>query len=114
VAVATFETVKSELATLKAKVQGDEVARLVEQGLAEGRLLPAQKEWEVELGEANLAALTKYLGATAPIAALPGSQTGGRAPEKTATNPEGLTAEELAVCTATGIDAKDFAAAKAA
>lgn len=114
VAVATFEAVKQELATLTAKIQGDEVTRLVEQGLEEGRLLPAQKDWAVDLGQTNLAALTKYLDATAPIAALSGSQTGGRPPEKTVDNPEALTAEELAVCTATGIEPKDFAAAKAA
>lgn len=114
VAVATFESVKKELATLTAKIQGDEVTRLVEQGLEEGRLLPAQKEWAIELGQSNLAALTKYLEATAPIAALAGTQTKGQPPKKTAANPEGLTAEELAVCTATGIDPKEFAAAKAA
>lgn len=114
VAVATFETVKQELAVLTAKIQGDEVAKLVEKGLEEGRLLPAQKEWATELGQTNIAALTKYLEATAPIAALSGSQTGGRAPEKTDANPEGLTADELAVCTATGIAPKDFVAAKAA
>lgn len=114
VAVATFETVKQELAVLKGKVQGDEVAKLVEKGLTEGRLLPAQKDWAIELGQSNLAALTSYLKATAPIAALSGSQTGGQPPEKTAANPAGLTTDELAVCKATGIEPKDFAAAKAA
>lgn len=114
VPVAQFESVKTELAALTAKVRGDEVAQLVETGLKDGRLLPAQKDWAVELGKKDVAALTSYLKTAQPIAALSGSQTGGRAPEKTDANPHALTAEELAVCSATGIKAEDFAKAKAA
>ncbi len=116
VAVATFETVKRELAALKKQVQAGEVDALVQQGLDEGRLLPAQEAWASELGASNIAALRKYLEATAPITALTGTQTGGKAPKDTSHADDGapkLTETELAVCKATGIDPKDYAAAKA-
>lgn len=114
VPLAQFETVKTELAALTAKQRDGEVAALVASGLADGRLLPAQKDWATDLGKKDVAALSAYLKTAQPIAALSGSQTGGRPPEKTTANPQGLTAEELAVCSATGIKAEDFAKAKAA
>lgn len=114
VPVAQFESVKTELAALTAKVRGDEVSALVESGLKDGRLLPAQKDWATELGKKDVAALSAYLQTAQPIAALSSSQTRGRDPEKTAANPHGLTADELAVCSATGISTEEFAKAKAA
>lgn len=112
VSVAAFEAVKTELATLTAKQRDEEVASLVEQGLADGRLLPAQKEWATALGRKDVTELTAYLKTAQPIAALSGTQTRGQPPVVTA-NEHGLTADELAVCTATGIDPKDFAKTKA-
>lgn len=112
VAVATFESVKGELAALTAQVRGREVSELVEQGLANGKLLPAQKTWATELGQSNMAALRSYLDATAPIAALTGTQTGGKAPE--GKDNDQLSEAELAICRATGVDPKHFIAAKAA
>lgn len=112
VSVAAFEAVKTELATLTAKQRDGEVAELVEQGLADGRLLPAQKEWATALGKSNVAQLTAYLKSAQPIAALSCTQTRGQPPAAGA-NEHGLTADELAVCTATGIDPKDFAKTKA-
>jgi phage I-like protein len=112
VPVAVLDQVKADLAVLTAKVQGDQVDKLVEAGLADGRLLKAQEDWARELGKADIAALTKYLETAEPIAALSGTQTGGRKPAVDAAT--GLTTEELAVCSATGIAPKDYAAAKAA
>lgn len=113
VAVSVLEQVKGDLAALTAKVQGADVDALVKSGLADGRLLKAQEEWARKLGQSDLAALTSYLATAAPIAALNGSQTHGQAPAIVDTEHK-LTADELAVCSAAGISAKDFAAAKAA
>lgn len=113
VPVSVLESVKSDLAALTAKVQGADVDALVKAGLADGRLLKAQEEWARKLGGSDIAALTAYLDSAAPIAALNGSQTGGRQPVIVDTEHK-LNAEELAVCSATGLDPKDFAAAKAA
>lgn len=114
VPIAQFEALKTDFVALSAKLQGNEVAELVEKGLADGRLLPAQKDWATELGKKDVAALTAYLESAQPIAALRGSQTGGKPPEKTDANPHALTAEELAVCSATGIAPEAFAKSKAA
>lgn len=114
VPLAQFETLKGELAALTKKSVEGEVTGLVERGLKEGRLLPAQKDWAMELGRSNVAALTKYLEATAPIAALNGTQTNGKKPEGEGNGAHGLSDTELAVCTATGIKPEDFAATKKA
>lgn len=113
VPVSVLEQVKGDLAVLTAKVQGADVDVLVKAGLADGRLLKAQEGWARKLGASDVAALTAYLDSAAPIAALNASQTQGKQPVVVDTA-NGLTADELAVCTATGTDPKDFAAAKAA
>ncbi|MFO1495142.1 MAG: phage protease [Lysobacterales bacterium] len=112
VPASVVEELKGQIAALSAKTAEREVGELVEAGLADGRLLPAQKEWATALGKGNLAALTAYLAATPAIAALSGSQTRGRAPESTATNPHALTETELAICAATGTTPEAFAKAK--
>lgn len=112
VPVSVVESLKTDLATLTAKVQGGDVDKLVTAGLTDGRLLKAQEPWARSLGKSDIAALTAYLDTAAPIAALTATQTGGKQPVVDTAN--GLTADELAVCTATGTDPKDFAATKAA
>jgi len=112
VPVSVVESLKTDLAALTAKVQGADVDALVAAGLADGRLLKAQEEWARGLGKKDLAALSAYLDTAAPIAALTRTQTEGKQPVVDTAN--GLTADELAVCSATGLDPKDFAAAKAA
>ena len=68
----------------------------------------AWKKWARELGKENRASLTAYLSAAQPIAALSGSQTRDSRRYRTT----GLTADELAVCTAMGITIEAFKAAK--
>ncbi|MFC5525221.1 phage protease [Rhodanobacter ginsengisoli] len=109
VPVSVLESVKTDLAALTAKVQGADVDALVSAGLEDGRLLKAQEDWARKLGKSDIAALTAYLDSAAPIAALNNSQTHGKQPIVDEAN--GLNAEQLAVCSATGIDPKDFAAA---
>ena len=111
VGVEVVETLKTQLAALTAENTDRKVSELVESGLADGRLLPAQKDWAMGLGKTNLAALSGYLATATPIDALGGTQTGGQAPAG-GKDENGLTNAELAVCSATGIDPKDFAAAK--
>lgn len=113
VPLSVLEQVKGDLAALTARVQGKDVDALVAAGLADGRLLKAQEGWARKLGQSDIAALTAYLDSAAPIAALHGSQTDGKQPVIVDAENK-LTADELAVCNATGISAKDFAATKAA
>jgi len=112
VSVDVVESLKQDLAALTAKTVDREVAELVDAGLADGRLFEAQKTWATSLGKKDFAALTAYLESAQPIAALRDTQTGGRQPAG-GKDENGLTADELAVCSATGIDPKDFAAARA-
>lgn len=112
VPVSVVESLKTDLAALTAKVQGADVDALVAAGLADGRLLKAQEEWARGLGKKDVAALSAYLDSAVAIAALTRTQTEGKKPVVDEAN--GLTADELAVCSATGLDPKDFAAAKAA
>lgn len=112
VAVGVVEELKGQLAILTARQVDREVGELVEAGLADGRLFEAQRQWATDLGKKDIAALSQYLKTAQPLAGLRGSQTEGKPPAGT-TDENGLTAAELAVCTATGIDPKAFAAAKA-
>ncbi|MGA7437659.1 MAG: phage protease [Luteibacter sp.] len=111
VSLAAFEEVKTALAALTKQSVTSQVDQLITEGLADGRLLKAQEGWARELGGKDIAALTAYLKDTPPIAALSSTQTAGRrGPAQT--NADGLTEEELAVCSATGTDPKDFIAAR--
>lgn len=113
VPVEVVRDLQTQVATLTAKQIDGEVGDLVAQGLADGRLLPAQKEWATALGKKDVAALTAYLASAEPIAALRATQTRG-APPPTGTGKHGLTADELAVCNACGIEPEAFAKTKAA
>lgn len=111
VSVDVVEQLKTQIAALTGKVTGKEVDELVAAGLDTGKLLPAQETWARELGKTDIAALSAYLAATQPIAALAGTQTGGKQPAAVDAETK-LSAEELAVCSATGIDPKAYALAK--
>lgn len=76
----------AENATLKKAQLAADIDGLVKSALADGRLLPGQEEWARELGAANLAALQKFIATAQPVAALQGTQTGGKPPSD-ANNP---------------------------
>lgn len=113
VPLAAFDQVKGELAALTAKLQGNETEALIAAGLADGRLHSSLESWARDLGKTSPAALKSYLDTATPIAALKGTQTNGQPPVPE-TGAHGLTAEELVVCTATGIDPETFAKTKVA
>lgn len=113
VPVSTVQQMQAQIAALSASQTQRAIDDLVKPALAVGKLLPAQESWARELGRKDLAALTAFIDTAQPIAALSGTQTQGQPPAGTAAG-HGLSNEELAVCTAAGIDPKDFAATKAA
>lgn len=113
VSVDVVESLKSDMAVLTAQNTARAVDDLVKPALEDGRLLAAQEPWARELGKKDIASLSAYLKDAQPIAALNGTQTGGAQPAG-GKDAHGLTAGELAVCSATGTDPKAFAAAKAA
>lgn len=107
VPVETMTELRNQVATLTAQLNGKTVDDLVEVALSEGRLLPAQESWARDLGKSNLAALTQYLDTAQPIAALAGTQTGGRQPA--GGQPAGeLSDAQLAVCKQMGVAPEDY------
>lgn len=114
VPVETVTAMQTQLAALTAQQQADQVDKLIQPALADGRLLPAMEPWARDLGKTNMAALTAYLQTAQPVAALASTQTGGKAPAALATGAHGLSQDELAACSAMGVDPEAFAKTKAA
>ncbi|MEY3760041.1 MAG: hypothetical protein RIR39_1532 [Pseudomonadota bacterium] len=85
VPIETMAALQTELAELSAVVKAENINKLINPALADGRLLPGQKDWALSLGESNLESLSAYLETAQPIAALAGTQTGGIAPDETNT-----------------------------
>ena len=109
VPIGIVQSLQTEVAVLSARINGDEAGRVVEQAIAEGKLLEAQRTWATELGFGNLAALKSYVAATPAIAALGGMQSGGKGPTAGASQQSDA---DLAVCKALGLTAEQFAAGK--
>lgn len=112
VSVDTMQALQTQVAELSRQINTKEVDDLVEVALSEGKLLAAQEAWARDLGAKDIAALKSYLASTVSIPALKGMQTGGRQPADPQC-PNGLNAEQLAVCRAMGIDPKEYVAAAA-
>lgn len=80
VPIGDVKEIQSQLVALSAQIQAKEIAETVEAALSDGRLLPAQKAWAENLGKSNIAALNEFVATAQPIAALSGTQTGGKSP----------------------------------
>lgn len=99
---AVVAALQKDVVALTAQIAGGEVERLIQQGLADGRILPAMETWARELGKKGVAELKAYLDNASPVAALKGTQTGGHGgdPRK----PGELDETQLAVCRQMGVD----------
>jgi phage I-like protein len=106
-----YDELKAQLAVLKASGEESERDRLIEEGVADGRIAgKATADW---LRGQTVAVLKSHLADAAPLAALKGLQTAGKAPEKKATDGNGLNDADLAVCKQMGISPEDYAKANA-
>jgi phage I-like protein len=112
VPIAAMTTLQTELATLRAKVGGDEVEAIVSKAIQDGKLIPAQEGWARDLGKKDLAALKSFVDTAQPIAALGGQQSQGK--KFDADGKPKLSDEQLAVCKALGLKPEDYAAQLAA
>lgn len=105
---AVFEETTAQLAALKAGGDTAELERLIEEGLADGRIPgKATADW---LKSQGLAACKAHLEGAPSIAALKTIQTGGKPPEGDKAK-GALTEDELAVCKAMGITPEAYRAA---
>lgn len=107
VPIDVMRAVQTELASLRAEVNAREVDGLVTAALSDGRLLPPQEAWARALGGKDVAALQGYLDTAQPVAALTGTQTGGKGPKQDSGDAQ-LSESQLAVCTSMGIAPEDF------
>lgn len=108
---AVYEEAQAQIAALRTGGDQAEIDRLIEDGLAAGRIPgKATADW---LRGQGLAALKGYLADAPAIAALGATQTGGRKPDGDAGKPGALSQEEAAVCKAMGISPEAYRQANA-
>lgn len=108
--VATIAALQGEIAALTAKITSGEVGGIVDQALKDGKLLPAQKDWALNLGKTNLAQLSAFIKDAPVVAAgLGTTQTNGKDPGQGG-GAGATTADELAICSAMGLSPEEFKA----
>ncbi|WP_052166505.1 phage protease [Methylobacter tundripaludum] len=96
--IAVVNELRGQLAALSIGAIDDRVEKLIEQGVADGRIIgePA-KAWLTDMGKKDLGALSSYLESAQPIAALTRMQSGGKKPVDDGTSIAALSAEEIVV-----------------
>jgi phage I-like protein len=110
--VVAMAALQTQVVSLQAQLNANEVAALVAEGLADGRILESSRAWAEDLGKKDVAQLKGFLAVAPKIAALQGQQSAGMPHGSGATDASGLTADELAVCSSVGMTPAAFAAAK--
>lgn len=102
-----FNELNTQVVALSAKTAGREVDELVDKALAEGKCLPVTAEVWRDLGKSNIAALRSLIDKTPANPALAGQRQSDQG-RPNAGGDDALTADEIAVCKATGISQEDF------
>lgn len=111
---ATIATLQAQVAQLSAAQAEREVNALVDQALVDGKLLPAQKAWAINLGKASLANLQSFLKDAPKVAAsLSQQQSNDGAGDAEDKSKAKLGEAELAMCNAMGLTPEQFAKAAA-
>lgn len=80
VPLSALTEVQSQLALVLAREHSRAVDALINQGKADGKIVPATESWAREYAAKDYAGAKEYLANTAPIVALNQTQTGGIAP----------------------------------
>lgn len=110
--VAAMQELQTQVAALTASINGAQVEKIVGDAIVAGKLLPAQKDWALDLGKSNLAALTGYVEKTPAIAALNGLQTNGDTPAGAGQRDAALTATDEKVMAQLGLTKEAYLAAR--
>lgn len=104
VPLTVVEDLKSQIAELQRGASEDKMQALLDKGVEDGKLLPAQLDWAKGL---SVASLTAYLDKTPAIVALSGQhQSGGNKPEDNKTVE--LSAEEKTAASALGLTPEEY------
>lgn len=107
VPIEAVQELRNQVASLTQRVASSETDTLVSAALSDGRITPAMEGWARDLAKTNPDALRDFVGKASPIAALSSTQSSVKKPDP---QPDGsqLTSEELAVCSAMGLDPATF------
>jgi len=108
-AASAMAALQGQLAELTRQINEGKLEKLVADALAAGKLVPAQKDWAMDLGRKDLAALQAFVAA-APVVPLAG-QSGGKPPGGDGTAADPLAAQ---VMQQFGLNAETFAKGKPA
>lgn len=111
---ATIATLQQQVTMLSAAQNERDLKALVDQALLDGKLLPAQKDWAINMGKANLASLQSFLRDAPKVAAgLSQQQSQGGTGDAADKDKTKLGEAELAMCAAMGLTPEQFAKAAA-
>jgi phage I-like protein len=108
VPLSQFEDVRKSLASLQQSVGADRAAQAVDAAVVAGKVAPGMKDWALAYASSDAAGFARYLE-QAPVVLESGAKTLAGAPTGAA---DVLTAEEKAVCAATGTAHAVFLAQK--
>ena len=121
VSIATFQSVQTEAAQLRAKVADMEGAQAVaalstdiDAALKDGRLAVSAKGWALGMAKSNPDSLRAFLTAATPIDALRGQQTTASGQPGDTPGIASLTAEDKFVCAQLGMPEAEYLKAKEA
>jgi phage I-like protein len=119
-AVTGDDTTKNAMAALQAQVaelsnkeKTREITSLVDAALSAGKLLPAQKDWAINLGKTDVAQLSAYLKDAPAVGKGLGEGQSQGEPQGDGKGTAQLSAEQLAVATSMGLTPEQFAKASA-
>lgn len=106
VSIDAHKQVVDDLAALRSDLDARDLQAVITTAIDEGRLATAEEQWARDFHKAHgLVALRESLAKRPVIAALKGTQTGGKPPEK---KDGELDEAQLAVCRAMGLSEEDF------
>ena len=108
VPVSDFQAMATELKTLQDDRSAEKAEALVADGMKDGKIPPAMKDWALAYAKKDIDNFIAYL-AVQPVIVAPGS-TATPAPDGDPA--AALTADELAVCKAMGIEPDKFKASR--
>ena len=97
----------TKVAELTARLDGDKVVRAVDEAIAAHKLVPAQRDTYIKLGNSDFAMLTSVLAAAVPIAGLGGQA--GNLQDPNGTGTAALTTTQNLIATSLGLDPAKYA-----
>lgn len=101
----------AKLAALEAQMHAQEVERVVEEAQAQGKVVPATRQWALAYGSSDLPGLQAFLASAPVLVSMHAGQTAQAAAIAAgASRHAALSAEERAICAQLRISEKDFLA----